>query len=59
MTPVVAKWNNMEYDIYTKKIYPKNAQGKVIKYDDISAAYQNDVDIADPPLDRHLGKSLQ
>ncbi|CAM2158389.1 cytochrome c peroxidase (plasmid) [Pararobbsia alpina] len=37
------------------KIYPKDASGKVMKYDDIPAQYQANIDVADAPFDRKLG----
>lgn len=39
------------------KIYPKDASGKIEKYDDIPAKYQANVDVADAPFDRKLGDS--
>jgi cytochrome c peroxidase len=37
------------------KIYPKDASGKVEKYDDLPAKYQANVDVADAPFDRKFG----
>ena len=37
------------------KIYPKDASGKVLKYDDIPVKYQANVDETDAPFDRKLG----
>lgn len=37
------------------KIYPKNADGQVQKYNDLPARYIANIDTADPPLDRNLG----
>ncbi|WP_118184578.1 cytochrome-c peroxidase [Paraburkholderia phosphatilytica] len=39
------------------KIYPKDASGRIEKYDDIPAKYQANVDVADAPFDRKLGDS--
>jgi cytochrome c peroxidase len=39
-----------------QKIYSRGADGKVLKYDDIPARYQANVDVADPPFDRHFGE---
>jgi cytochrome c peroxidase len=38
-----------------ERIYPKDASGKVRKYDDLPAKYQANVDIADAPFDRKSG----
>ena len=38
-----------------EKIYPKDASGKLEKYDDIPARYQANVDVTDAPLDRKPG----
>lgn len=38
-----------------EKIYPKNAAGKVEKYDDIPAQYQANVDVTDAPLNLKPG----
>ena len=37
------------------KIYPRNANGKVEKFDDLPAAYQANIDVADAPFDRKAG----
>ncbi|WP_240648326.1 cytochrome-c peroxidase [Pararobbsia silviterrae] len=37
------------------KIYPKDASGKVMKYDDLPAKYHANVDVADAPFDRKAG----
>ncbi|WP_042267197.1 cytochrome-c peroxidase [Paraburkholderia heleia] len=37
------------------RIYPKDASGKVQKYNDIPAKYQGNVDVADAPFDRQYG----
>lgn len=36
-------------------IYPRDASGKVHKYDDIPAQYQANIDVADAPFDRKFG----
>lgn len=38
-----------------EKIYPKDASGRVIKYDDLPARYQANIDVADAPFDRKFG----
>jgi cytochrome c peroxidase len=37
------------------KIYPRGADGKIDKYNDIPPAYQANVDVADAPFDRKFG----
>lgn len=37
------------------KIYPRDASGKVMKYDDLPPQYQANVDVADAPFDRKFG----
>ena len=37
------------------KIYPRDASGKVHKYDDLPAKYQANIDVADAPFDRKPG----
>jgi len=37
------------------KIYPRAADGTILKYDDIPLKYRANVDVADPPFDRKLG----
>ena len=37
------------------KFYPRGADGKVQKYDDIPAQYQANVDVTDAPFDRKFG----
>lgn len=37
------------------KIYPKDASGKVMKYDDLPAQYRANIDVADAPFDRKFG----
>jgi cytochrome c peroxidase len=38
-----------------EKIYPHDASGKVLVYDDLPQQYHANVDVADPPFDRKLG----
>jgi cytochrome c peroxidase len=38
-----------------ERIYPKDAAGKVAKYNDLPAQYHANVDVADAPFDRKLG----
>ena len=40
-----------------EKVYPRGADGKVAKYDDIPRRYWANVDVADPPFDRHPGET--
>jgi cytochrome c peroxidase len=42
-------------DISPEKVYPLSADGKVQKYNDIPVQYHANVDVADPPFNRHLG----
>ena len=35
--------------------YPRDAQGHVLVYDDLPAAYRANVDTADAPFNRHVG----
>lgn len=42
-------------DTNPEKIYPRNADGAVQKYDDLPAKYHANVDVSDPPFDRHAG----
>jgi cytochrome c peroxidase len=37
------------------RIYPQAADGTVAKFDDIPARFVGNVDVVDPPFDRHLG----
>jgi cytochrome c peroxidase len=39
-----------------EKIYPRDANGKVEKYDDLPAQYQANIDVADAPFDRKFGE---
>jgi cytochrome c peroxidase len=44
-------------DTNPEKVYPVGADGKVQKYNDIPAKYQANVDVADPPFNRHPGET--
>jgi cytochrome c peroxidase len=37
------------------RVYPKAADGTVAKFDDVPARFLGNVDVVDPPFDRHLG----
>jgi cytochrome c peroxidase len=42
-------------DTNPEKVYPVSADGKVQKYNDIPVQYHANVDVADPPFNRHRG----
>ena len=42
-------------DIEPQRVYPRNADGTVRKYDDVPGGYWSNVDVADPPFDRRAG----
>jgi cytochrome c peroxidase len=42
-------------DINPDKVFPHAADGAVQKYDDLPQKYHANVDVTDPPFDRHLG----
>lgn len=42
-------------DTNPEEIYPKDASGKVLKYDDLPARYQANIDVIDAPMNRKLG----
>jgi cytochrome c peroxidase len=42
-------------DVAPEKIYPRNADGTVAKYDDLPKPYWPNVDVTDPPFDRAPG----
>jgi cytochrome c peroxidase len=44
-------------DTNPEKVYPVGADGKVQKYNDLPAQYHANVDVADPPFNRHLGET--
>ena len=43
-------------DLQPARFYPRDASGTVIKYNDIPAKYQGNVDIVDAPFNRHPGE---
>jgi cytochrome c peroxidase len=44
-------------DTNPEKIYPRAADGTVQKFNDIPVQYQANVDVSDPPFDRHPGET--
>ena len=44
-------------DTDPEKIYPRAVDGTVQKFDDIPVQYRTNVDVSDPPFDRHLGET--
>ena len=44
-------------DTNPEKVYPRGADGKVQKYNDLPANYHANVDVADPPFDHHEGET--
>jgi cytochrome c peroxidase len=44
-------------DTDPEKIYPRAADGAVQKFNDIPVQYRANVDVSDPPFDRHLGET--
>jgi cytochrome c peroxidase len=44
-------------DTSPEKVYPVGADGNVQKYNDLQAQYHANVDVADPPFNRHLGET--
>jgi cytochrome c peroxidase len=44
-------------DTDPQKVYPAATDGTVQKYDDIPAQYRANVDVADPPFNRHPGET--
>jgi cytochrome c peroxidase len=44
-------------DTNPEKVYPRAADGTVRKYNDIPAQYHVNVDVTDPPFNRHLGET--
>jgi cytochrome c peroxidase len=43
-------------DIHSGRFYPRDASGRVIKYDDIPERYRSNVDTVDAPFNRHPGE---
>jgi cytochrome c peroxidase len=46
----------VERETKPSKWYPKSADGRVLKYNDLPAAHSGNVDIKDAPFDRKLGQ---
>jgi cytochrome c peroxidase len=44
-------------DTDPQKVYQVAANGIAQKYDDVPARFQANIDVADPPFDRHLGET--
>jgi cytochrome c peroxidase len=44
-------------DTNPEKVYPRAADGTVEKFNDIPVQYQANVDVSDPPFNRHLGET--
>ncbi len=44
-------------DVQPDKIYPRGADGKPRKFDDVPAAYLANMDVVDPPFDRKPGQA--
>jgi cytochrome c peroxidase len=44
-------------DTNPEKVYPRAADGTVQKFNDIPVQYQANVDVSDPPFNRHLGET--
>jgi cytochrome c peroxidase len=44
-------------DTNPEKVYPLAADGKVQKFNDIPVQYHANVDVSDPPFNRHLGET--
>lgn len=44
-------------DTNPEKIYPRAADGTIQKFDDVPPQYQANVDVSDPPFNRHLGET--
>ncbi len=42
-------------DVAPDKVYPRDSDGSVAKFNDLPARYRGNVDVADPPFERHLG----
>lgn len=43
-------------DTNPEKVFPHSADGTVRKYDDLPEKYHANVDVSDPPFERHLGE---
>jgi cytochrome c peroxidase len=44
-------------DTDPQKVYPRGSNGTVQKYDDVPDRFQTNIDVVDPPFDRHLGET--
>ena len=44
-------------DTDPQKVYWRGPDGTVLKYDDVPVRFQVNIDVADPPFDRHLGET--
>jgi cytochrome c peroxidase len=44
-------------DTDPQKVYPRGADGTVQKFDDVPDRFQANIDVADPPFDRHFGET--
>jgi cytochrome c peroxidase len=44
-------------DTDPQKVYARAPDGTVRKYDDVPARFQANIDVADPPFDRHFGET--
>ncbi len=42
-------------DVAPDKVYPRDSDGSVAKFNDMPARYRGNVDVVDPPFDRHPG----
>jgi cytochrome c peroxidase len=42
-------------DVAPERVYPRNADGSVAKYDDLPPRYRANADVTDPPFDRKPG----
>jgi cytochrome c peroxidase len=43
-------------DTNPEKVFPRATDGRLRKYDDLPAKYHANVDVSDPPFDRHAGE---
>jgi cytochrome c peroxidase len=44
-------------DLHPERFYPRDASGRVIKYNDMPAQYRSNVDTVDAPFNRHPGEA--
>ncbi|MEN3348329.1 MAG: cytochrome c peroxidase [Bradyrhizobium sp.] len=42
-------------DTNPEKVFPRDADGRVRKHDDLPQKYHANIDVSDPPFERHLG----